>query len=135
MQVQGERMTQSISFPGAIGGRIVCRSDPMNGIEVLVNLSGVQVGAVFILSWQGFRDSELTQPVPGTQISLARHFVEQSDIDGGLTRRIGEWLEHIKPIRNGWGKAYYTINGGNEVIASIQVQLLNAAGQSCDEVA
>lgn len=128
-------MTQSISFPRAIGGRIMCASDPMHGIEVRVDLSGAQVGAVFILSWQGFRDSELTQPIPGTQISLARHFVEQSDIDKGLTRRIGEWSEHIKPIQRGWGKAFYTINGGNEVLAGIEVNLLNASGHSCDEVA
>jgi hypothetical protein len=104
------------------------------GINVAIGpLKGFRVGDVLNLSWEGFSDPELTKPVPGTLTSL-NYFVVQDDIDNGLIKTIGEYFQHIKPIRVGWGKASYTINGNQPTQASVQVHLLNGVGQTCDEV-
>ena len=129
-------MKSSISFPDVDQefGLINCSSNPMAGIRVAIGpLKGFKVGDVLNLSWEGFSDSELTVPVPETLSSL-NHFVVQDDIDNGLEKTIGDYFKHIKPIRDGWGKASYAINGNESTQASVRVVLLNAAGQTCDEV-
>ncbi|WP_434607583.1 hypothetical protein J3P80_05230 [Pseudomonas sp. D2-30] len=123
--------SRSITFPGTDPtGIISCRSNPMEGISFRIDLTGVQVGAVVLFSWQGFRDQALTDPIRGTR-TVGEYVVEQSDIDKRfLEGKIGEYFKHIKPIRYGWGKASYTI----EVMAKVEVNLLNSSGQTCDEV-
>jgi hypothetical protein len=128
-------MKSSISFPDVhpeFG--INCSSNPMEGIRVAIGpLNGFRVGDVLNLSWEGFSDPELTKPVPETLTSL-NHFVVQDDIDNGLIKTIGEYYQHIKPIRIGWGKASYAINGNQPTQASVRVHLLNGVGQTCDEI-
>ncbi|PTT33367.1 hypothetical protein [Pseudomonas sp. HMWF021] len=123
-----------ITFPGAINGVISCRSTPQNGVKIKVGpLSGVQIGAVLKLDWQGYSDKAGEQPIPGTQTSL-NHFITESDIANGIEKTIYDWSAHIKPIKDGSARVTYTINGGGGKNALVQVRLLNGAGQSCDEV-
>ena len=123
-----------ITFPDAENGVINCRSNPMGGVRVKVRLlPGTQIGAVLKLDWQGYSDRAGEQLIPGTQTSL-NHFITESDIANGVEKTIGDWSAHIKPIKNGSARVTNTINGGGGGDALVQVRLLNAAGQSCDEV-
>lgn len=126
-------MTQSITFPGADSGMINCNSNPQQGIEVKVALPGAQVGSPWELVWEGFRDAELTQPVEGTQTPPLKGFVTATDTTEGLKRTIGDYFLHIRPIRTGWGKVSFTLNRGNPQHESIHVDLINAAGEYCEE--
>ncbi|EJM22222.1 hypothetical protein PMI21_00033 [Pseudomonas sp. GM18] len=124
----------NITFPDAFNGSIICRSNPINGIRVkLEPLTGVQIGAVLKLSWLGFSDDAGTSPIPDTETSL-NHFVTKSDIADGVEKTIGDYFQHIKPIRNGSARASYTINGGSPTFADIRVRLVNAVGETCDEI-
>ncbi|MGG7674223.1 hypothetical protein [Pseudomonas sp. WC2] len=122
-----------VTFPGAINGVISCRSQPMNGVKVRVGpLPETQIGAILQLSWQGYSDRNGQTPIPGTSTSL-NHLLTQDDIDKGLDKTIGDWLEHIKPIKVGSARASYTINGAGGKTALIDVILLNTSNESCDE--
>ncbi|WP_095191938.1 hypothetical protein [Pseudomonas sp. Irchel 3E19] len=123
-----------ITFPDAVRGVINCSSKPMDGVKVKIGpLTDTPEGAVLKISWQGFSDSEGQTPIPGANTSL-NHFVTPGDVANGLEKTIGDWIPHIKPIKNGSARVTYTINGGGGNTASVLVRLLNASNQSCDEV-
>ncbi|MGY2442448.1 hypothetical protein [Pseudomonas sp. SDO52101_S400] len=123
-----------ITFPDVFNGVINCRSNPMNGVRVQIGpLTGAQIGGVLKITWQGYSDRSGTVPIPGTQTSLNR-FITQDEVDNGLEQTIGDWLANIKPIRVGSARVDFTINGGGGNNALVEVFLLNAAGESCDEV-
>lgn len=123
-----------ITFPDAFDGVIICDSNPMNGVRVQIGpLTGAQIGGVLKITWQGYSDPSGTILIPGTQTSL-NHFITQNDVDNGLEKTIGDWLANIKPIQDGSARVDYTINGGGGNNALVSVRLLNAIGQSCDEV-
>ncbi|MGG2020545.1 hypothetical protein AB1J88_10970 [Pseudomonas sp. S8] len=123
-----------ITFPDAKDGVINCRSNPMGGVRVKVRLlPDTQIGAVLKLNWQGYTDQAGKQPIVGTETSL-KHAITSEDISEGVVITVGDWSTHIKPIKDGSARATYAINGGEVGDALVQVRLLNAAGQSCDEV-
>jgi hypothetical protein len=124
----------NITFPDAIDGYITCASEPMNGIRVKIELlADVQIGAKLMLSWQGFRDVDGTSPIQGTETSLI-HYVKENDISNGVVMTIGNYFQHIKPIKHGSARASYTIDDVPYPFATVRIFLLNAAGQTCDEV-
>ncbi|AZZ74527.1 MULTISPECIES: hypothetical protein [unclassified Pseudomonas] len=133
-------MTGAITFPDADldvdpnQPYLNCNSNPMQGLKVAIGpLRDVQVGAVLNISWEGFEDKESTKPVKGTLNSVT-HFVTEDDREKGFVVKIGDYFQHLKPIRSGWGKASYTINGAGIIDASLRVYLIYPSGDFCDEV-
>ena len=125
-------MTQ-ITFPDAVNGRITCDSDPMNGVRVKIGSLDAQVNDDLKLSWQGCSDTSGKVPIPGTETSLTFKLTS-GDIANGVEKTIGEYFQHIKPIKNGSALVTCTINGGGGTSVSIVVMLLNTAGLTCDQV-
>jgi hypothetical protein len=129
-------LMSDITFPDAVtlpgGTRVItCESNPQAGVKIQIGpLTGVQIGAVLKLSWQGYNQNGA---IPGTSTSLT-HFVTEADTSEGLQKTISDYTNHIKPIRDGSAGVAYTINGGAPTAVEIKVLLLDSAGQTCDEV-
>ncbi len=79
-------------------------------LKVVVPISPSMVsGRTVTLTWGGFTDSSADKPITGTQVSVPL-VVPTPAPAAGMEFLIGDYMTHLKPVSNGYGKLTYTIS-------------------------
>jgi hypothetical protein len=79
-------------------------------LKVVVPFSPSMVsGRTVTLTWGGFTDSSANDPITGTQVSVPLVVPTPAPV-AGMEFLIGDYMTHLKPVSNGYGKLTYTIS-------------------------